>query len=45
MVILNQSKPILLILKIKNLKFKKPKFVYVRLLFVKMEIRQVYNPF
>ena len=38
MVILDQSKPILLI-------FGKKKFYIARLLFVKTEIRQVYNPF
>ena len=39
-VILDQSKPILLYLKIKN-----PKFLNIHLLFTKTEITQVYNPF
>ena len=43
MVILDQSKPILLYLKIK--KVKNMKFVNARLLFIKTGIRQVYNPF
>ena len=42
-VILNQSKPISLYLKIKN--FKNSKYVNGRSLFIKTEIRHVYNPF
>ena len=43
MLILDQSKPILLIFE-EEKKFKK-KIVHWTLLFIKMEIRQVYNPF
>ena len=43
MVILDQSKPISLYLKIKNSKTEK--LWIASLLFIKTEIRQVYNPF
>ena len=42
MVILDQSKPIYLIFEEKKSKFQKPLFVH---LFIKTEIRQVYNPY
>ena len=43
MVIWDQSKPISLYLKIKNSKIENLQIA--RLLFIKKEIRQVYNPF
>ena len=44
-VILDQSKPISLIFEEKKIKIKKKKMYIARLLFIKTEIRQVYNPF
>ena len=45
MVIWDQSKPILLIFEKKESKIKKKKLYIARLLFIKMEIRKIYNPF
>ena len=46
MVILDQSKPISLILKNKKIKNSKMQNLEIEhLLFIKTEIRQVYNPF
>ena len=45
MVILDQSKPISLILKIKKLKIEKSENYKLHVYFIKMEVRQVYNPF
>ena len=45
-VIFDQNKPIWLILKIKKLKNSKIRNLYIaRLLFLKTDIRKVYNPF
>ena len=45
MVILDQRKPISLILEIKKFKIQKWEICIALLLFVKSEIRQVYNTF
>ena len=46
MVILDQSKPLSLIFEKKKIKSSKKQNLFIaRLLFIKTEIRQVYNPF